>query len=426
MEQPHRFFYGWVIVFAGLTLSLIMHGVVESFAVMFKPIAGQFGWDRGTVSVASMINFISLGLTGLIYGVLSDRFGSRRIMLLGGLLFIAGTLLMSQIQTLWHLYVCFGILLAMGRAAAGVPLTALVTKWFVRRQGLALALVQFQNIGSAVFAPLAVFLLVEYGWRGTYLWFGLGALLIVPLALLIRDHETRTIPRRQPPHRSGAEAGPLVAEPAGLTLSQALRTRAFWTMNLIVLGCCTCHSCILLHGVNHITDVGLAATTAARIFATMAIFGMLGKVANGLIADKVGAKWAIAGFLGLQAFMIPFFLAAQHSWSFYTWAIFFGIGYGGPMPVYAMLFREYFGTRAIGAILGMFFMTASIGMGSGGMMGGLLYNLFGSYAVPFLTSTSTGTLAALLALTLPSPKRLPAVTPQFHIAERGIRSEPVV
>ncbi|MBI3301287.1 MAG: MFS transporter [Deltaproteobacteria bacterium] len=413
MEQPRRFFYGWVIVFAGLILSLIMHGVVDSFGIMFKPIAGQFHWDRGTVSVAAMINWITLGLAGLACGVLSDRFGSRQVMIVGGLLFVAGTLLMSQIQSLWHLYLFFGVVLAVGRSAAGVPLTALVTRWFVRNQGLALALAQSQNVGSAVFAPLSVFLLAEYGWRGVYLWLGLGALLIIPLTLLMRDHHTsRALAQRLSPRAGQVRGLPAQAQPAGMTLGQAVRTRVFWTLNLMVLGCCTCHSCILLHGVNHMTDVGLTAPTAARVVATMAIFGMLGKIANGLIADKVGAKWAIAGFLGLQAIMIPFFLKAQHVPSFYAWAVLFGIGYGGPMPVYAMLFHEYYGTRAIGGILGMFFMIASLGMGSGSMMGGVLYNAFGSYAVPFLTSTGTGLMAALLALTLPATKREPTVAPQ--------------
>ena len=119
----------------------------------------------------------------------------------------------------------------------------------------------------------------------------------------------------------------------------------------------------------------------------------------------VGAKRAIALFLGLQALMIPFFIEARQAPSFYSWAVLFGLGFGGPMPVYAMLFREYFGTRAIGTILGVFFMVASIGMGSGGMMGGVLYNLFGDYSVPFLTSSTTGMISAILALTLPSPKR---------------------
>ena len=172
----------------------------------------------------------------------------------------------------------------------------------------------------------------------------------------------------------------------------------------MVLGCCTCHSCILLHGFNHMTDVGVLDSVAARVVMLMAVFGMVGKIVNGLLADRIGAKWAIALFLGLQAAMIPMFIEARQAPSFYTWAVLFGLGFGGPMPVYAMLFREYFGVRAIGTILGVFFMVAALGMGSGGLLGGALFNLFGSYSVPFLTSSGTGMLAAVLALTLPSSR----------------------
>jgi len=405
MERPHRFFYGWVIVFAGLALSLIMFGVVDSFSVMFKPIAEQFHWERGTVSAASLLNWISFGLANVVFGVLSDRFGSRLVMVAGGILFVIGTLLMSQIQALWQLYLFFGVLIAVGRAGAAVPLTVLVTKWFTRNQGLALAIAQSQNIGPALFAPLSVFLLSAYGWRVTYLWFGLGALLIIPLALLMRDHkpEVALAPPSSDQERTHDRSR------RDMSLKQAMQTRAFWTLSLMVIGCCTSHSCILLHGMNHMTDVGLATPTAARVVAVMAVFGMVGKIANGLLADKIGAKWAIALFLGLQGSMIPFFLYAQQAPSFYIWAILFGIGFGGPMPVYAMLFREYFGMRSIGAILGVFFMIAGLGMGSGGLMGGVFHDLFGSYTVPFFTSSGTGLMAAVLALTLPSTKGEPAL-----------------
>jgi MFS family permease len=399
-EQQGKFFYGWVIVFAGLVLGAIMFGLYDAFGIMFKPIAGEFQWDRGTVSASSMIYWISFGLGNLVFGPLSDRFGSRRIMIFGGVLFVTGVLLMSRIHSLWHLYLAFGVIMALGRSATSVPLTALVTKWFVRHQGLALALSQSQNIGSALFAPLAVFFLTQYGWRGAYIGLGVVALLIIPMALLMRDHHTS---------RASTTVGSSTAShPAltGMTLSEAMRTRAFWTLNLMVIGCCTCHSCILLHGVNHMTDVGLPASLAARVVAVMAVAAMVGKIANGLLADWIGAKWAIAGFLGLQALMIPLFLEAHQIPTFYTWAILFGFGYGGPMPsVYAMLFREYFGTRSIGAILGVFFMISAFGMGSGSMMGGVLYNMFGSYAIPFFTSTTTGLIAAVLALTLPSPAK---------------------
>ena len=394
--------YGWVIVFAGLIISLCMYGVIESFAIMFKPIAEQFAWDRGTVSVASMISWTSFGISSLICGRLSDRFGSKWVIITGGLFFVAGTFLMSQVQSLWQLYVYFGVVLAIGRSATGVPMVALVTKWFVKRQGLALAIAQSQNVGSAVFAPLAVFLLAHNDWRWSYIWLGVITLIVLPLSILMRDKKIE--PARAQP--TGFTRADVHATTPGMTLGEAMRTRAFWTLNLMVLGCCMCHSCILLHGFNHMTDVGVLESVAARVVMLMAVSGMIGKIINGLLADRIGAKWAIALFLGLQAVMVPFFIEARQAPSFYSWAILFGLGFGGPMPVYAMLFREYFGTRAIGTILGAFFMVAAIGMGSGGMMGGFLHSEFGDYVVPFLTSTSTGTLAAILALTLPSSARV--------------------
>jgi MFS family permease len=413
MERPQpRFFYGWVIVFAGLFLSLIMFGIVDAFGVMFKPLSEQFQWGRDTISVASMINWICFGLGNLVCGTLSDRFGSRRLLIAGGVLFIVGTLLMSQIQSLWHLYLAFGVVMAIGRSAAAVPLTALITKWFTRNQGLALAIAQSQNVGPAVFAPLTVFLLTQTDWRGAYLWLGVGALLIIPLAFFMKDYQEEYGASSQYSGKSGS--GSVFMPAVHFTLSQAMRTRAFWTLNLMVVGCCVCHSCILLHGFNHMTDVGLQATTASQVAAVMAISGMVGKIMCGMLADRIGGKWAMALFLMLQAVMIPMFINAHAVPTFFSWAVLFGLGYGGPMPVYAMLFREYFGTRSIGAILGVFFMIAAVGMGSGGLMGGVMYNHLGSYALPFFTSTGTGLISAFLALTLP-PVRKPeqeVATPQ--------------
>ena len=404
MERPQpKFFYGWVIVFAGLVLSLIMFGIVDAFGVMFKPISEQFQWGRDTISVASMINWICFGLGNLLCGVLSDRFGSRRLMLIGGVLFIIGTLLMSQVQSLWQLYLFFGVIMALGRSAAAVPLTVLVTKWFTHNQGLALAIAQSQNVGPAVFAPLSVFLLSRLDWHGAYLWLGIGALLIIPMALLMRDYQEGVDTM---PVRAGSNGPRQAVMPhIHLTLSQAMRTRVFWTLNLMVLGCCVCHSCILLHGFNHMTDVGLQAATASKVAAVMAIAGMVGKIMCGMLADRIGGKWAMVLFLTLQAVVIPIFVNAHAVPTFFMWAVLFGIGFGGPMPVYAMLFREYFGTRSIGAILGVFFMIAAVGMGSGGLMGGIMYKMFGGYALPFLTSSGMGIMSAVLALTLPAPQR---------------------
>ena len=236
-----------VIVGAGLCITMVMYGVIEVFGIMFKPLAMECRWDRGTVSAAAFVNWIAFGASSLACGALSDRFGSQRVMLGGAVIFVAGTVLMSQVEQLWQLYLFFGVMLAVGRAAAGVPLTVLVTRWFTRNQGLALSLSQSQNVGSVIFAPLAVMLIANYGWRGAYMWLGAGALVIIPLALLMRD--AKPVPKKvyaSPEAEAEAErrAGPQ------LTLREAMRHRVFWTLNFATMCCCITHSDILLHGAN--------------------------------------------------------------------------------------------------------------------------------------------------------------------------------
>lgn len=395
-------YYGWVIVFGGLLLTLIMYGVAESFAIMFKPLAFDLAADRGAVSIAFTINWIAFGVASLAGGMLTDRFGSRPVMVTGAILFVAGTLLMSQVRSLWQLYLFFGILMAVGRAACHVPLAVLVTKSFVRNQGLALAISQSQNVGLAFFAPLSAFLLIGYGWRGTYLWLGLGTALMIPLALLMRESRQAAEPA---PAKAASGADAAVLPRADFTLKQALRTREFWTISVAAMGCCVAHSDILLHGVSYMTDCGISAPVAANVVGLMAVFGMIGKISSGLLADRIGARWALVGFLTLQAVMILFLLAAREPASFYLWAVLFGVGFAGPMPIYSMLFRQYFGTRAIGSLLGSFFILSSFGMGMGGLMGGVLHGMLGSYTVPFLISAGGGFMAAILILTLPSAGR---------------------
>ncbi len=399
MAENRKFFYGWVIVGAGLCITMVMYGVIEVFGIMFKPLALECRWDRGTVSAAAFVNWIAFGASSLACGALSDRFGSQRVMLGGAVIFVMGTVLMSQVEQLWQLYLFFGVMLAVGRAAAGVPLTVLVTRWFTRNQGLALSLSQSQNVGSVIFAPLAVMLIANYGWRGAYLWLGAGALVIIPLALLMRD--AKPLPKKvhatpEAEAESERRAGPQ------FTLREAMRSRVFWTVNFATMCCCITHSDILLHGANFMTDVGLQPSMAAKVVATMALFGMIGKIGNGILADRIGPKPALAGFLALQAIMVPFFLIAKEPPHFFFWAMLFGLGYGGPMPVYAMVFRQHFGTRSIGAILGAFFVLAAFGMGVGAWMGGILHEVTGSYTLPFLISASAGFVAVILVLTLPN------------------------
>jgi MFS family permease len=262
-------FYGWIIVFAGLWVTLVIFGVVNAFSIFFKPMAAEFGWDRGLTSLAYSLHWVSFGFLSIAAGRLVDRYGPRTVMFVGTLIFAVGTLLLSQLNALWQLYVIFGVLLSIGKAANVIPLVATVLNWFVARRGLALAIAQSQGAGAVLISPMAAWLIALYGWRMSYL--GLGLLVLataLPLILFIQ---------RQPADvklRAYGDAGDERERHGGIlrvdwTLNQVLRSGSFWVANAIVFSCCTCHSILMLYLQIHRRPV--AATFAwARLLGSSA------------------------------------------------------------------------------------------------------------------------------------------------------------
>jgi len=160
----------------------------------------------------------------------------------------------------------------------------------------------------------------------------------------------------------------------------------------------------MLHLVNFFTDRGVPPTSAATMFASISMFAMVGKLANGALADRIGGRWSITIFLALQTAMVPCFYGAWHPWHYYVIGALFGIGMGGPMPMYALLFREFFGQKAIGSILDVFTAMSSTGMALGGFLGGLFHDRFDGYTEAFVLSLLAGTAATLLTFLLKPPQ----------------------
>ncbi|MFQ5881226.1 MAG: MFS transporter [Candidatus Methylomirabilales bacterium] len=389
--------YGWVVVAAGMIITLIIYGIIASLAVFFKPLLQSFQWSRGQTSLIWAANWVTFGVLSLLIGPLTDRFGARRTMLAGGFVFSLGIFFSSQATSLWHLFFLFGMLGSVGRAATWTPLVVTVTRWFERRRGLALGLAQSYQLGAFVIAPLVAWLVTAYGWQRAFTVLGVLALVtVVPLTFLIRE---------PPGSAASSPQERRAAEPSqDFSLGQALGTRAFWSMKLMVLGCCVCHSFLLLHLVNHLTDQGIAITRAATIFGTMAAAGAFGKIANGLCADRFGAKPAIAGFLFVQGLGVLLFFRPDQLWLLYLGAVVWGMAQGGPMTCYPMLYREYFGKRHLATVMSGFYAMAGLGMAVGGLLGGILYDATDGYQLSFVISPIAGIGAALIATTLQPPK----------------------
>jgi MFS family permease len=405
-----RLAYGWVVVGASALIVCIGMGALFSLGVFLKPMADAMGWSRGAISTVALLNWIAMGLGSFCWGALSDRVGTRTVAVAGGLLLGLGLVLSSQVQALWQLYVTFGFMVGFAVGAFYAPLTSTATKWFTARRGLAVALVSAGiGVGILTIAPLARAVTSLWDWRIALLVIGdLAWLVVVPVALVIRE-----------PADAGAatpdDAGPRVGEAS--SGGRAYSTRAvlaapqFWAIALTHFACCAAHSGPIFHMVTHATDQGIGAMAAATALGVSGLSSIVGRIGGGLLADRVGIKPTLLAGLGLQAVVIVLYLSVRDLGLFYGLSIVFGVAYGGVMPLYALVTREYFGEKVMGAAYGGVFLVSTLGMGLGSFAGGWVYDRLGSYAWLYGGSFVIGALAVALALTFRPPQPAPALTP---------------
>ena len=397
-----RLFYGWVILAAAVVIVGLGVGALFSLAVFLKPMQDSMAWSRSGISAVALTMWVVYGTGSLMWGMLSDRWGTRRVVLAGGLLLGLGLIVSSQITSLWQLYVAFGGLVGFAAGAFYTPLTTTATRWFTANRGLAVALVSAgTGFGTFVVAPLTRWLITTYDWRMAMILLGdLVWVVIIPLSLLVRN---------APGDLGVAAYGPRPAAwqaEADIPLPEIWRSPQFWLIALTHFACCIAHSGPIFHMVTNAIDHGVGSMTAATILGISGLASLAGRVISGLVADRWGAKRTLIATLSLQAPAILLYLFTGSAASFYVLAIVFGAAYGGVMPMYALLTREYFGARAMGAAYGAIFMLQAIGMGLGAYGGGWFYDHLGTYAWLFGSGTAVAAAAILFALPLRSPRAI--------------------
>src|SRR5438876_2874406 len=398
-----RVFYGWIVVAASATIVCVALGCLFALGVFLAPIERAMGWSRGAISTVALLNWIAMGLGSFFWGALSDRIGGRGVAVGGGFLLGLGLVLASQAQALWQFSLSFGFLVGFAAGAFYAPLTATTTRWFTARRGLAVALVSAGiGLGILIVAPLARALTSAWDWRVALLVIGdLAWLVIVPVALLIRE---------QPGDVGAAAMGGRAAAGREYATHEVLATPQFWAIALTHLACCAAHSGPLFHMVTHATDQGIGPMTAATAFGVSGLASIAGRLGGGILADRFGARSTLLAGLALQAAMIVLYLFVREVGLFYLLAIVFGVAYGGVMPLYALVTREYFGEKVMGSAYGAVFLISTLGMGVGSFAGGWIFDHLGSYAWLYLSSTAIGVMAGVLALTFRPPRLLRLAT----------------
>jgi MFS family permease len=404
-----RIFYGWVIVGVGIVVTCVGFGAMLTLSIFLQPMGEAMGWSRTGIAAAAMLNFLCMGVGAFLWGSLSDRYGTRVVVLLGGVVLGLGMVLASRAATLLQFQLLYGVIVGVASGSFYAPMTAATTKWFTRNRSLAVALVSAGlSVGSTVMAPLARWLITAYDWRTAMLLIGdLVWLVIIPASVLIRPAPTSPAAARP----GAAAAGP------DLTLGQVVRTPQFAAIALTHLACCAAHSGPIFHMVTHAIDRGVPAMAAATVLSVAGLASLSGKIGCGIFADRIGAKRTLVAGLALQAVAIALYLLSGGLGSFYALALVFGFAYGGVMPLYAILVREYFGERVMGAAFGAVSLAATLGMALGPWAGGWMFDALGSYAWMFVGSAAIGLGAVAIAFTFRPPRALtvpvlaPASTP---------------
>ena len=398
-DQRESSHYRWVIVAAGGVLGCVAIGAMFSLPVFLLPIARDTGWSVTGVSAAMTIGFIAMALASLIWGTLSDRIGPRLVALTGSIVLAGSLALASRATSLIQFQLVFGVLVGSATAAIFAPLMACVTGWFDTHRSLAVSLVSAgMGMAPMTMSPFAAWLISIHDWRASLLIIAaVAATIMIPAALLIR----------RPPELTAKSAAMPAGDdsPSEMSVGQAVRSPQFMILLLTNFFCCATHSGPIFHTVSYAVSCGIPMMAAVSIYSVEGLAGLGGRVVFGFLGDRLGAKRVLVSGLLLQAFGALAYAFVHELSAFYAAAAAFGFIYAGIMPLYAVIARENFPLRIMGTVIGGTAMAGSLGMASGPLVGGLIFDRLGSYAWLYVGSCAIGIGAFLIALTFkPIPR----------------------
>ncbi len=392
--------YRWVIVAAGGLIGCVAMGSMFSLPVFLVPMAEETGWSRTGISAAMTIAFLAMGFGGVVWGALSDRFGPRIVCLAGTALLVVSFLLLSLSPQLLFFQLVFGLLVGVSMAAFFAPLMAAVTGWFDTQRSLAVSLVSAgMGMAPVTMSPLAALLISYYDWRTSFVLLAIIAgAIMAPAALLLR----------RPPALEQAIAQPegaMAADEPAMTTRQAATSLPFIILALTNFFCCATHSGPIFHTVSYAIACGIPVVTAVTIYSVEGIAGMPGRLFFGIAGDRFGAKWVLVVGLLVQAFGALGYFFSSDLASFYSVAALFGFIYAGVMPLYSVLLRENFPLRIMGTLMGGLGLAGGLGMATGPLLGGWIFDTTGNYGWLYLSSFGMGIGAFMIAtLFRPHPK----------------------
>jgi MFS family permease len=409
-------YYGWVVVAVCFAVMTLVSPLVAAFSVFYVAILQDLHWSRGNTAIAMSIYLVVNGLTAPFAGGLIDRFGPRRVMPVGALVTGLALAWLSQITSLWQFYVAFGVIAAMGCAMLHiVPLTTVVSHWFVRNRGAAIGIVTAgQGVGQ-VAVSFIQYLINRIGWRGAYLVLG-AVIAVIPTTLILLflfrrpadrglsvEDETRSKKRRFPDDRTreGQEhQNELVQKKQVVildkewaatewTVARAVRTFRFWALTLGMATFAAGFLIVSVQLVAYLTDKGYSSILAASVVSVQGFTTIVGRFTGGALSDRIGREKTLT--LSVISFVTCLVLLTAGGLIVspiivYVFAIFYGMGSGMTLPVLMASAADLFQGKYFGSILGVITLGGFSGGAIGAWLGGYLFDLTHGYSVNFLAA----------------------------------------
>ena len=413
--SPGKLHYAWIIVSMLVVVQLVGQSIGMSAGIMVAPLHdtdGGFGWSMGTIGAALATYFLVGAIFSPIAGWLADRHGTRKMMVAAGSLFMTSMLLLGMISALWQFFLVFGVMMAICQSITMVPLIAAINVWFKRRLGLAVGLLWAAGgLGSAGLAPAVATLLENVGWQSTF-WI-VGTLGGTMIFLMVPFFRNRPVDIGIQPYGAKVDDPPeLVRSEEGQKLRLKVfnrhirNTNEFWNLPLIHGLGCVGHGIILIFSIPIAVEQGISLMAAALILTVINIFSIASRLITPILAERIGGKPAMAMAMAIQGLTVAVLFGASDPWTFYLFAILFGIGYGGEMSAYPVVNRQYFGSGPIGTFYGIEMTGALLGHAIASALAGFVIHVTGSFTPILALSMGFSIAGALVVLTLPSSSRV--------------------
>ncbi|PKB68362.1 MAG: hypothetical protein BZY81_02055 [SAR202 cluster bacterium Io17-Chloro-G4] len=392
-------------------LALVSTGARQSFGIFIIPLEEEFGWSRFTLSLAVGTGFLVNGLTQPIAGHYFDRFDGKKVILWGLVIMGFSTVLLSLTFHFLFLFFMFGFVVSIGMSGSSITNTmSMLSKWFRRKRATAMALnLAGASLGGLLLVPFGQYLLDATNWRVTWVAFGLLILLLaLPLAFIfIRnspadkglqpDGETKDASKIAQTER---RRGVLEVD----KWQESFRSAPMWQISASYTVCGVTTGIIAAHFVPYARDLGVSASMAATIFGVMMGLNVLGGLGAGMLSDRFGRKNVLAAVYLIRGMAYVLLLLMPGAPGLWVFAVLAGFSWVASVPLTASLTADVYGLRALATINGISFLCHQVGSFVSILLAGFLYDVTGSYTIPFAFAGSLLFPAALSAFTVKERK----------------------